>query len=263
MKKYVAIIFCAFLLIACGGKNTLPLPPEPPNDGYVAPDPPTTINSYNLFTVEFYSNLTDETLIGTKTYDALVSHINSERTTLYFFFDRIDMTQGQVLPLVNIAMKTKSVPFFAQNNIGSSFIEGTGIITRQLVNVYPGIYPNSNLFIAGCNVSVPLYQTNRLSLLTCKIKDKSQFNLLAERKIDGAEANQIVIGTIIAGLEEDFKAYLKTSLTDFRVSINSSTLEGKTYKLFILSPVSFVTRSVTETQIGNIPVFQCKIEYLE
>ena len=258
--KYWIIAFCAPLLIACGGENG-----RPPNgdDGYTAPDPPAKINEYNLFTVEFYSRLTNESLSDGMAYDAIIDHINSEKKTLFFFFDRLDATPGQPLPLVNMAWKTGSVPFFAQHHVGAGAIEGTGIITRQLVNTYPGIYAANRLFIAGCNVAVPLYQTNRLSLMTCRINEKAQFGWLAEREIKEAETNQIVIGTIAADLENDFKEHLKYALKDFRIAIHSSAQPGKNYKLFILSPVNFVTREVKETAVGNTPVYQCKIEYLE
>ena len=260
--KYLIIAFCIPLLTACGDNGSQPEPP-PIDEGYVAPEPPAAINDYNLFTVEFYSKLNNESLFGESSYDEVINHIDSEKKTLYFLFDMVEAIPGKPSPIVDIAWKTKSVPFFAQNNAGTGTIKGTGIITRQLVNIYPGIYASNSLFVAGCNVSVPLYQTNRLSLMTCKIEGESQFGLLVERKIAGAEPNQIVIGTIAAGLENDFKEYLKYNLTNFRIAITSSVQSGKTHKLFILSPVKFVMRETKETSVGNIPVYQCKIEYLE
>jgi hypothetical protein len=252
---------CVSLLVACNDDNNVQEPPV--DEGYVAPEPPTEINEYNLFAVEFYSKLTDENLFKGTSYEPVINHINSEKKTLFFFFDRTDMTPNQSSPVVDMAWKTKNVPFFVQNNSGSGTVEGTGVITRQLVSAYPGAYIDNSLFIAGCNVTVPLYQTNHFSLMTCKINEKSQFDLLAKRQINGAESVQIVIGTINAELEDDFKEYLRHALTDFRVAVRASAQPGKTYKLFILSPVNFVVREVTETAVGNFPLYQCKIEYLE
>lgn len=255
--KYIIIAYSSFLLLSCSGGNA-PEPPKPPaNEGYEAPEPPKEINSYNLFTVDFFSKLSDEKLFDTNSYDAVINYIESNKSSLFFFFDRADITIGELSPVVDIAVKTKNVPFFVQNKIADNSVEGTGIITRQLVNVYPGIFIKDSLFAGGCNVSVPLYQTTRMSLVNCRISEEFQFELIAKRAIPNTETNKIIIGTISGELENAFREYLKYNLQNFRISITDS---GKKYKLFVLSPVGMVVRELTETAVGSFPVYQCKIE---
>lgn len=263
-SKFLIIITLGLLFIAFSSCNAGDPLIHPVDEGYEAPAVPNEINDYNLFTIEFYSNLKDEKLLTTSNYEAVVNRINSEKKSLYFFFDRADIRIGESSPIVDIAWKTKTNSFFVQNKREKdNTIEGTGIITRQLLNVFPGMCVSPDFFVAGCNVSIPLYQSTRSSLLTCKLTSKNQFESLVKTEIKDTESNKIIIGTIARDLEDDFRNFLKYNLKDFRISITASKQTDKDYKLFVLSPVDFVVREISEVSIANLPLFQCKIEHLK
>lgn len=246
-----------FVLNACDDK-----PEIPGDDTYEAPEPPAAINNYNLFTLEFYSHLTDETLFGTASYDAVVSRLSANQTNLAYLFDRSDISLGQTSAVVDIAWKSKKNAFFVQNNTSDNVIEGTGMIVRQLVPVFPGSYNSDSLFIAGCSLSAPLYTTTPVTLLSCKLTENYQIKILSDYFSQSTSSNKVIVGTMLSGMEDDLRDYLKHHLKDFRIAVLSSTQSGKSYKIFVLSQVKLVCREFQEMAVGEFPMYQIKIEYL-
>jgi len=253
----ILFLSTVFVMNACDDK-----PEIPGDDTYEAPEPPAAINNYNLFTMEFYSRLTEEPLFGTVSYDAVVSRLSSNQTNLAYLFDRSDITIGQTSAVVDIAWKSKKNAFFVQNNTADNVIEGTGMIVRQLVPVFPGTFNSDSLFIAGCALSAPLYTTTPVTLLTCKLKEDYQIKILSGYFSQSTSSNKVVVGTMLSGMEDTLRDYLKHHLKNFRIAVLSSTQTGKAYKIFILSPVNFVCRGFQELTVGEFPMYQIKIEYL-
>lgn len=253
----ILFLSVVFVLNACDDK-----PEIPGDDTYEAPEPPDAVNSYNLFTLEFYSRLTEENLFGTTSYDAIVSRLSTNQTNLAYLFDRSDITLGQTSAVVDIAWKSKKNAFFVQNNTSDSIIEGTGMIVRQLVPVFPGTFNSDSLFIAGCSLSAPLYTTTPVTLLTCRLNEEYHIELLTRYFSQSTNANKVIAGTVLSGMEDDLRDYLKHHLKNFRIAVLSSTQTGKAYKIFVLSPVNFVCRGFQELAVGEFPMYQIKIEYL-
>lgn len=253
----ILFLSAVFVLNACDDK-----PEIPGDDTYEAPAPPDAVNSYNLFTLEFYSRLTEENLFGTASYDAVVSRLSTNQTNLAYLFDRSDISLGQTSAVVDIAWKSKKNAFFVQNNTSDNIIEGTGIIVRQLVPVFPGTFNSDSLFIAGCSLSAPLYTTTPVTLLTCRLNEEYHIELLTRYFSQSTNANKVIAGTVLSEMEDDLRDYLKHHLKNFRISTLSSTQTGKAYKIFVLSPVNFVCREFQELAVGEFPMYQIKIEYL-
>lgn len=254
---YFLFLGIIFIQNACDGD-----PVTPGDDTYVAPEPPDVVNSYNLFTLEFYSRLTEEALFGTASYDAVVSRLSTNQTNLAYLFDRSDITLGQTSAVVDIAWKSKKNAFFVQNNTSDNVIEGTGMIVRQLVPVFAGSYNSDSLFIAGCALSAPLYTTTPVTLLTCRLNEEFHIELLTRYFSQSTNANKVIAGTVLSEMEDDLRDYLKHHLKNFRIAVLSSTQAGKAYKIFVLSPVNFVCREFQELAVGEFPMYQIKIEYL-
>jgi len=239
--------------------------PEPPiveENGYEAPDAPTTINLTNLVTVEFFSKLTDETLFNSTDYQAVESHILAATSPLAFFFDRSDVSIGSKSPVVEIALGSKLKSFFIQNNITDTQIEGTGMIVKPLVPNFEGCGIPDSLYLAGCTLAAPLSQPTVLTLMTCKLNAYPQFPLLVSQLGDGLKTNKLVFGTIAKDISDSLKNYLKFNLQDFRLAFTSSEDTNTKYSIFYLTPVEFVHRETTEWTISGLPMYQCKIEYL-
>ena len=256
-KYFIVLLSAIFGLADCKTE-------EPPvkQDGYEAPAAPTTVNQNNLITVEFYSQMNEETLFKNQDYKAIVNHIEANKTPVAYLFDRSDALLGQTSPVVNMAWQSKLKSFFVQNQSGDAQIQGTGLIVKPLIPVFEGIGVADSLYLAGCTLAVPMDQPVVLTLMTCKLTAGFQFPLMAKSLGDGLKSNKIVVGTIKSELTDDMKIYLKHNLKDFRLSFYSSLQTGKTYKLFFLTPVAFVERGVSELTIGITPMYQCKIEYL-
>jgi len=260
--KHFLFVLIAFvcLLNSCKGNE-----PEPPiiDEGYKAPDAPATVNQANVFSVEFFSRLTDETLFQSPNYDVVNSHIMANHTPLAFIFDRSDATIGQTSPVVDIAWQTKTRTFFVQNQNGENQIQGSGIIVRPLINSFDGVRIVDSLYMSGCTLSAPCSKVIVVTLLTCKISNNYQFVLLTKSLGDGLKTNKILIGTIENSLEMGFIDYLKLHLKNFRLAFYTSNQSGKTYEIFFLTPIEFVSRETIEQTVGEIPMYQCKLEYLD
>jgi hypothetical protein len=235
---------------------------EPENSGYEAPAAPATINQNNIITLEFFSLLTEESLFSDGNYQDVAAHVSANKTPLAFFFDRSDATIGQKAPVTDIALQSKLKSFFVQNNISNTHIEGTGIIVRSLVPVYDGYGIADSLYMAGCTIAAPLTSPVVVTLMTCKLSDKSCFPVLARLLGDGLKTNRIVLGTVKSTQADDFKTYLKYHMKDFRLSVYSSTGSAKPYSLFCLTPLTFVTREISGSSAGSFPFYQYKIEMI-
>jgi hypothetical protein len=264
VKYLIMVAVCAGMVVSCGKQGPEPTPPEPPKDGYEAPEPPAEVNAYNTFSIDFWSRLGDGKLLKEgASYAELAAHVKAETTTQLFMLDRLDMTFGKPSPLVDIAVKTMYVPFFAPVGVAKYSSEGTGIIVQKPIYIFPGKIFADGLIMSGCNVSFPLYKYREISVMTCRITAVGEFESVAKGQIDNVTAPRVVIGTIAAGLEDDFRNYLKHNMTDFRVSVTEAQTGGKPYKLFVLSPVYVVVRDVRQTSTGDIPLYRLKLEYLD
>ncbi|MDD3078057.1 MAG: hypothetical protein PHH37_02990 [Paludibacter sp.] len=257
--KYLIYIVAVFLIFtSCKDQE-----PNVTDDGYEASEAPETINQSNIITVEFFSKLNDETLFSSSDYQAIISHITSDKASLAFLFDRSDIYLGQKSPIVDIALESKLKSFFIQNDVDDSVIHGTGMIVRPLVPVYDGIGIPDTLFLAGCTVTAALVQPTVVTLMTCKLSDSFQFPVLVRSLGDGLQTNKIVVGTIKTDVADGFKDYLKYHLKNFRLSFYSSSETNATYEIFYLTPVEFVKRETTEMTVSGLPLYQSKIEYLD
>jgi len=236
--------------------------PEAADNGYQAPEAPAAVNQNNLINLEFYSRLNEETLFQTTDYQTVISHLSANTAPMAFLFDRSDAVMGQASPVVNIALHSKLKSFFIQNQVGETQIEGTGMIVRPLVPVFNGMAIADSLFLSGCKMTAPLSQPVIVTLMTCKLTHAFQFPVLARALGDGLLTNKVVVGTIRSELEEEMEEYLRYHLKDFRLSFFASPRAGTTFKLFYLTPVGFVSRSTTELTVGQMYMYQCKIEYL-
>lgn len=255
-KNLIYLLFSACILASCEDPN----PAE--DNGYEAPEPPATIVDGNLLTVEYYSRLNEETLFQSEDYNAIINHIAANSKPLAFFFDRSDATIGHTSPIVNIAWQTKLNSFFIQNETGTSNIQGTGMIVHPLVPVFDGLCRSDSLFLAGCALMAPCSQPITVVLSTCKITETYQHVLITKALGDSLKTNKIVIGTIATDQKESFNEYLKYHMTGFRLAFYTASDLEKTYSLFILTPANFVSREIKELSIGGLPMYQCKIEYL-
>jgi hypothetical protein len=264
--KYLAVVVCVSLLASCGknGGGGEPTPPTPPRDGYEAPAAPTEVDALNTFAIDFWSRLNGDKLLKKgASYSDITAHVKAETTTSLFMLDRIDMTLGEPSPLVDIAVKTRYVPFFAPTNATKYTSEGTGIIVRKPVSVFAGRIFEDGMIVSGCNLSLSLRQTREVSVVTCKIGSATQFEAVAKGEIENVVAPRVVVGTIEAELEDDFREYLKHNSTNFRISIIEAETGAKPYKLFVLTPVYVVVRNVEQTATGEAPLYRLKLEYLD
>ncbi|MBP8944845.1 MAG: hypothetical protein KBG25_02905 [Paludibacteraceae bacterium] len=258
IKIYILVI----LVLATGSCNSNKTAIEPEDLGYEAPVPPVTVNQSNVFTIEFYSLLNNEPLFKNYDYKSVVDHITGNKIALAYLFDRSDIELGETPSIVDIAWKSKMNSFFIQNNVDEKEIEGTGMIVRPLVNVFEGIAIVDSFYIGGCTLLAPLSQPVSIILMTCKITQNFQFSMIAKYIGELFPTNKVIVGTLKNDMEEEMKTYLKYHLKNFRLSFYSPEKQQNTYKIFFLTPVNFVCREVTRTMIENIPMYECKIEYL-
>jgi hypothetical protein len=249
------LVMTAF--IACDDQNS-----EIPDTGYVAPDPPSTVVEGNLFTIDFFSRLNDETLFQSNDYTELVSYILSNNSSLAFFFNRSDATIGEPDPVVNVAWKTKLNPFFVPGGSGDGTIEGTGLIFRSLITAYEGVNHNDSLYLAGCSVTAPCNQPVVLTLISCDLTEQYQFPMLVLSVGDSLKTNKIVIGSIPTDSQDAFGEYLRYHLKGFRLYFFQPETSDSTETFYILSPTHFVCRGVDAQTKGELPLYPCKIEYL-
>lgn len=256
-RSLLYTLFLAIGLLSCTDHDS------DEDAGYVAPDPPVQIVQGNVFSVEFYSRLSDETLFSSGDYSQVISHISANKSPVAFLFDRSDMTVGQASPSAYIGWQAKLKSFFVQNGIGDTKIEGTGMIVRPLITEYTGIYRADTLFMSGCKLSLPCTQPVTVVISTCKIGQEFQYKIMPEVLGDSLKTNKILVGTIATDLKDSFSKYLKLSLKGFRLAFYTSqdSVSDK-YVLFVLSPVNFVCRSIEKFSVGDLPMYNCKLEYL-
>lgn len=252
------LLILTLTFVNCSSDNTTV---EPEDSGYEAPIPPATVNQNNVFTIEFYSLLNDESLFQNFGYQSIINHLSENRTSLAYLFDRSDVEHGETPSVVDIAWQSKMNSFFIQNNIDEDKIEGTGMIVRPLVTVFEGIAVDS-FYIGGCVLLAPLSQPLSITLMSCKIDQKYQFPILTKFIGELFSTNKVIVGTLKNDMEEEMKTYLKYHLKNFRLSFYNPENQQNTYKIFFLTPVNFVCRDVAKTRIENIPMYECKIEYL-
>ncbi|MDO9633676.1 MAG: hypothetical protein Q7J05_01360 [Paludibacter sp.] len=233
------------------------------DEGYEAPAPPAEVIDRNLITVEFYSRLNEESLFQNNEVDVVVNRISSITAPLAYLFDRSDAFVGETSPVVEIGWRTRTKSFFVQNTLSESFFQGTGMIVRPIINVFEGAAIPDTLFVGGCTLMAPLGNPVVLTLMTCRLDDKKQFPALVNILGDGLNTNKVVIGTVKQGLADEMKNYLKYNMKYFRLSFHATDLAGKTHQLFILTPTNFVGREVISTAVGTLPMYQCKIEYIQ
>ncbi len=255
--KYIALLLVGITCFTFSCKD-----PVVVDEGYEAPAPPAEVNSRNVITIDYYTRLNDETLFQENETDLVVNRINSITTPLAYLFDRSDAQIGQTSPVVEIGWRTKTKSFFVQNTLSETLIQGTGMIVRPIINTFEGAAIPDTLFVGGCTLMAPLGIPVVVALITCKLDDKTQFPALVKILGDGLKTNKIMIGTLKQNIADDMKIYLKYNMKDFRLSFHATNTEGKTHQLFILSPTNFVAREVVSTTVGSLPLYQCKIEYL-
>lgn len=255
--KYTALLLVCITCFTFSCKD-----PVVVDEGYEAPAPPAEVNSRNLMTIEYYTRLNDETLFQENETDLIVNRINSITTPLAYLFDRSDAQIGQTSPVVEIGWRTRTKSFFVQNTLSESFVQGTGMIVRPVINVFEGAAISDTLFVGGCTLMAPLGNPVVVALITCKLDDKMQFPALVRILGDGLKTNKIMIGTVKQNISAEMKEYLKYNLKDFRLSFHATNTAGKTREIFVLTPVNFVAREVVSNNVGNLPMYQCKIEYL-
>ncbi|MDD2285596.1 MAG: hypothetical protein PHQ11_09385 [Paludibacter sp.] len=257
LKTILLISFCiAGFSFSCKDPVTV-------DEGYEAPNPPAEVNQRNLITVEFYSRLNEETLFQNNESELVVNRISSITSPLAYLFDRSDAVMGQTSPVVEIGWQTQTKSFFVQNTLSDSYVQGTGMIVRPIVNVFEGASIPDTLFIGGCTLMAPLGNPVTVTLMTCKLDHKMQFPALVNILGDGLNTNKLVIGTVKQHISEDMKHFLKHHLKYFRLSFHETGLEGRTHQLFILTPINFIGREVLSATVGTLPMYQCKIEYLK
>ncbi len=256
---YKIFLLLIFTFVSCSSDKT---PVEPEDLGYEAPMPPATINQNNVFTIEFYSLLNDNSLFQSSDYQSIINHLSENITSLAYLFDRSDVEFGETPSVVDIAWQSKMNSFFIQNNIDEDKIEGTGMIVRPLVTVFEGMAVVDSFYIGGCALLAPLSQPVSIILMTCKITQNFQFSLITKFIGELFPTNKVIVGTLKNDMEEELKTYLKYHLKNFRLSFYNPENQQNTYKIFFLTPVNFVCRDVTKTRIEDIPMYECKIEYL-
>lgn len=255
--KYIALLLVGITCFTISCKD-----PVEADEGYEAPAPPTEVNSRNVMTIEYFTRLNDETLFQGNETDLVVNRINSITTPLAYLFDRSDAQIGQTSPVVEIGWRTKTKSFFVQNTLSETFVQGTGMIVRPIINNFEGAAIPDTLFVGGCTLMAPLGNPVVVALITCKLDDKMQFPALVKILGDGLKTNKIVIGTVKQNISDEMKKHLKYNLKDFRLSFHATNTAGKTREIFVLTPVNFVAREVVSNNVGNLPMYQCKIEYL-
>lgn len=260
MKSYKLKILMMVILTA--GVTFSCKDPVITDEGYEAPAPPAEVIERNLFTVEFYSRLNESTLFNENDVDVVVNRITSITAPLAYLFDRSDAFIGQTSPVVDIGWRTKTKSFFVQNTLSETFVQGTGMIVRPIINVFDGAAIPDTLFIGGCTLMAPLGNPVVVTLITCKLDDKMQLPALVRILGDGLKTNKVMIGTVKQNIADDMKNYLKYNMKDFRLSFHATNIEGKTHQLFMLSPTNFVAREVISATVGSLPMYQCKIEFL-
>jgi len=256
MKRHTLFLNILILLLLVACKDPVP------EAGYVAPDPPVAINDRNLIALELYSKLSDETLFAAAGYQPVVDHISSNTSTLVYLFDRSDAVIGQTSPVVDIAWKSKTKSFFVQNHLSANTLEGTGMIVRPIINVFDGMAAPDTLFAGGCTLVAPLGQPVTITLMTCRLNHKNQFQPLYRFLGDGMKTNKLLVGTIRKDLAAELSNYLKHTMKEFRLAFFTVESSSATYQLFFLTPLNFVFREAKATTIGSIPMYECKLEYL-
>lgn len=230
--------------------------------GYEAPLPPTSIIQQNIMNIEFYSRLNEQTLFLKSDIDPIINHINQQNTSLAYIFDRADATIGESSKVVQIALETRTKAFFVQNDIDDKHITGTGILVRPIINAFEGIGISDTLYVGGCTLTAPLGRLAIVNIATTKIQEAYQYKALVRAMGDGMQTNKILIGTVKKSFANEMEGYLKSNMKDFRFTSFNADAYDAAYQLFVLSPLSFVTRDIVVAQAGNLPMYQCKIEYI-
>ncbi|MDY3978919.1 MAG: hypothetical protein SOZ00_02745 [Tidjanibacter sp.] len=257
------ILYCCALiaLVGCdpsngGGTDT-------PNNGWVPTEVPETINSSNLFLVDFFSDLSSEgNYFKTHDYTVASTHIGEQagKRPVAYFFDRADYTAGEAYECTKIAYAVKSHPFFAQIEASTETItKGTGIVTPYMVYPFDG-FAHNGTFAAGVTLPAPLSKTTQLTLFTMRVEKSSQIEDLVACRADSLRSSGIVIGTIKPELKTAVTDYLKQKFDHYRLSFGD--VDATPYDLFVLMPDDYVCRSVEPLKKVNLKYYRISIEKL-
>lgn len=265
MNRRCYISFLLLLLIASGCHKTDPVVPVDPGGDteYKAPDPPATVNKYNLFSLEFFTKMNSEALFSdTLQTSEMASHIGNAAkvSPLMYFFDRSDVTLGEVPPHLQVAGKVSRFSHFCQNDVSSSIVHGTGIISNIYFSSCSGFAADDGTFVSGCTVSAPLYTATTIVFMTCRIESMNIVKALISRDSTLLQTNGIVLGCVKSGMKDELPSYLSKHFTNFRLMVRD---DGTDYSLFVLSPVWYACRNVEKKSLTTLPYYEISIEKLD
>jgi len=255
--KYAVTLLIGVAAVACCDKGSS----SEVDHGYVPYEPPVTINPANLFNLCIFTELTNQSLFITHTQSAISSFINgySGQKPLVYFIERSDFMSGQPIAHLSVALDTKCYSFFAPQSDTAADVRGTAILTRYTVSDFDGILCDS-LRMSGCRFSAPLSETTNITVYTARIDDLSQIKALVARRGAVLQVDGMVVGSMNATIKEDAKEFLRKKFSYYRLVFAES--KGMPYDMFVLTPVNFVCRTITDGQTVSIPYYVISIEQL-
>lgn len=254
------ILCLAAMAVACGG-DSLTDPVDPGTGEYEPFDPPVEVNTNNVFKICVFSTLSDEALFSSRDQTVVSDFINAASGVkpLIYLLERSDFEIGKPLPHVNVACKSKSFAFFAQQAATADAVKGTGLITRYTVNNYDGV-DKDGFWMSGCLLTAPLAKTTEAVAYTTRIENFDQVKTMVAERGSVLQYNGVVVGSIQSTIKTEVATYLKTNFKNYRLAFAQSA--DTTYDLFVLTPVDYVCRQIEAQEKVNLPYYTVSIEKL-
>lgn len=262
MRKYLIIAALFMLAISCGKKPVTG--GEKPET--LIPEPPAEIVEANVFKMDFFTDLSNgQSFFANKDNSLASGHIKEQtgKKPLVYMFDRSDFLVGTINSSVTIAKACGYSPLFAQSgNIPTTvpkLVKGTGIVTAYSIADFDGA-TQDGAYISGLQLTAPLKTPCKIGIYTASIDDVNAFAKVAVLKNYELHEESVLVGTIDNSVKEEFIAWVKKDFASVRLAFAESSDTAR--DLYVMVPVSYAIREISQERKVNLGYFRISIEKL-
>lgn len=265
--RYVLAFAAAAAASGCQGGIT----PDNPDSGDggggsgtpVIPEIPEEINEENVFTVDFFADLSsEESFFASRDWNEAASHIKgrSGKIPAAYMFDRTDFKAGEANPAVRIAYETGYWPQFVQTEATSvsGTTKGTGIVSAWQTEDFDSVVPNEGVFMSGITIPVPLEKSCNIGIYTTTLTDEAQFRTAASQWTGNRLNSGVTAGKISADIKDEVSSAAAEDYPSLRLFYADAGSSG--YDIFVLCPAAFVCRKFEQGNGGSLPYWRIYIE---
>lgn len=262
MRNMLHVVLALAILHGCKDSHA------PDNGGgqppFVLPPVPESVRESNVFSVEFFSDLSGSgDFFADHAYGYLSSHILSiqGKRPLVHMIDRASYIYGESSAVVRTAMICGGFPYFAQSGPSTSGrMYGTAMITTQHLFDFDGyVDPDAGIYMSGPVFQIPMTTLETVTVYSSVLGSTAQVKAMVEAKRYALAGEAIIIGLVPMDLADEIKAYVESRQIGMRFDYAESDCS---HTVFAMMQPAYVCRGFTLGQIANLKYHLIRIERL-